>query len=92
VDPNAAALEAAIVALLDAAPNGATIRPADAARVVAAAQGRPQGLTTLGAPARTAALRLAAAGEVDILVGSRVVDPSTARGDISIRRIRRVEP
>jgi hypothetical protein len=92
VDPNAAALEAAIVALLDAAPHGAAIRPADAARAVAAAQGRPPELTTLDAPARAAALRLAAAGEVDLMVGSRVVDPSTARGDISIRRIRRMEP
>ena len=38
--------------------------------------------------ARAAARRLAAAGEVDIVLGSSVVDPSTARGAIRIRRVR----
>lgn len=39
-------------------------------------------------PARRAARRLVAAGEVEITQGGRVVDPSTAKGPIRIRRAR----
>jgi hypothetical protein len=39
-------------------------------------------------PARRAARRLVAAGEVEIVQGGRVVDPSTAKGPIRIRRVR----
>jgi hypothetical protein len=39
-------------------------------------------------PARMAARRLVARGEVQIVQGGRVVDPSTARGAIRIRRTR----
>jgi hypothetical protein len=39
-------------------------------------------------PARAAARRLVAAGEVVITQGGAVVDPSTARGPIRIRRVR----
>ena len=37
-------------------------------------------------PVREAARRLVAWGEVEILQGGRVVDPSTARGPIRLRR------
>ncbi len=37
-------------------------------------------------PARRAARRLVAAGEVEITQGGTVVDPSTARGAIRVRR------
>ncbi|MFB2580999.1 DUF2256 domain-containing protein [Herbiconiux sp. P15] len=39
-----------------------------------------------GEPARRAARRLVAAGVADIVQKGRVVDPSTARGPIGIRR------
>ena len=39
-------------------------------------------------PARRAARRLVDAGEVEILQQGRVVDPSTAKGPIRIRRVR----
>ena len=39
-------------------------------------------------PARAAARRLVAAGDVVITQGGAVVDPSTARGPIRIRRVR----
>lgn len=39
-------------------------------------------------PARRAARRLVAAGEVEITQGGRVVDPSTAKGPIRVRRAR----
>jgi len=37
-------------------------------------------------PARRAVRRLVAAGEVEITQGGRVVDPSTAKGQIWVRR------
>ena len=37
-------------------------------------------------PARAAARRLVASGEVDIVQRSQVVDPSSAKGPIRIRR------
>jgi hypothetical protein len=88
VDANAADLEASILALLDAAAAGATIGPADAVQAVVANRALRPGALTPDAAARAAALRLAAAGKVEILVGARVVEPSTARGEIRIRRVR----
>jgi hypothetical protein len=38
--------------------------------------------------ARSAARRLVVIGEVEVLQGGRVVDPSTAKGPIRIRRAR----
>lgn len=73
------ALETAILGLLDAAGAGATISPSDAAPDDPA----------LDQAARAAARRLAAAGEVEIVMGGVVVDPSTASGAIGIRRVRR---
>ena len=39
-------------------------------------------------PARRAARRLVAAGEVEVTQGGKVVDPSTAKGAIRIRKAR----
>lgn len=78
--PQDAALEDAIRALLAARPAGASICPSEAARAVA-----PEGWRPLMEPARRAARRLVAAGEMEITQGGRVVDPSTARGPIRIR-------
>jgi Protein of unknown function (DUF3253)/Uncharacterized protein conserved in bacteria (DUF2256) len=75
------ALEASIVALLGERAGGATICPSEAARAVGADAWR-----SLMEPARAAARRLVAAGQVDITQGGRVVDPSTAKGPIRIRR------
>jgi hypothetical protein len=74
------ALEQAIVQLLAARASGATICPSEAARAVAA-DWQP-----LMEPARQAARRLVAAGVAVITQGGRVVDPSTAKGPIRVRR------
>jgi hypothetical protein len=75
------ALETAITELLATRSRGATICPSEAARVVGGDDWRP-----LMEPARRAARRLVAAGAVEITQGGHVVDPSTARGPIRIRR------
>jgi hypothetical protein len=74
------ALEAAILGLLSARAGSATICPSEAARAVAT-DWRP-----LLEPARQAARRLAAAGQIEVLQGGRVVDPTTAKGPIRLRR------
>ena len=74
-------LEASIRSLLSTRTG--TICPSDAARAV----GTEDGWRDLMEPARRAARRLVAAGEVQITQGGRVVDPSTAKGPIRIRRI-----
>ncbi|MGI8693995.1 MAG: DUF3253 domain-containing protein [Geodermatophilaceae bacterium] len=75
-------LEVAIRDLLSNRAEGATICPSEAARAVAgAADWRP-----LMDSARSAARRLVAAGEVEIIQGGKVVDPDTTRGPIRIRR------
>jgi hypothetical protein len=76
------ALEQAIISLLDARAGGSTICPSEAARTVG-----DDGWRELMEPARAAARRLVAAGEVVITQGGAVVDPSTARGPIRIRRV-----
>lgn len=92
-------LEASIRSLLAGRAADATICPSEAARLVAAdADGgaaRADSDATddvawreLMEPARRAARRLVAAGEVEITQGGRVVDPSTAKGPIRIRRAR----
>jgi len=81
-DANDARLETVIRELLDARAQDATICPSEAARTVAGdSDWRPW-----MEPVRCAARRLVAAGEVEITQGGRVVDPSTARGPIRIRR------
>jgi uncharacterized protein DUF3253 len=74
-------LESAIRSLL-AARTG-TICPSDAARVV----GEADGWRSLMEPARQAAGRLVAAGEVEITQGGIAVDLTTAKGPIRIRRV-----
>jgi Protein of unknown function (DUF3253) len=77
-------LEAAITGLLARRAASATICPSDAARLVAGDD--DEGWRGLMEPARRAARRLVARGEVVITQGGRVVDPSTAKGPIRIRR------
>ena len=83
VRPVDRALEAAIVALLSERRAGATICPSEAARRVAADD---EGWRELMEPARRAARRLVAAGEVELTQRGRVVDPSSFRGPVRIRR------
>lgn len=75
------ALEEAIVTLLAQRPTGSTICPSDAARLVEPDDWRP-----LMEPVRRAARRLVAAGHVEIIQGGQVVDPSTAKGPVRVRR------
>jgi hypothetical protein len=80
------ALEQNLRELLDRRAAAATVCPSEAARAVAAAEGHADDWRDLMEPARAAARRLVAAGEVEITQGGRVVDPSTARGPIRVRR------
>ena len=81
VKPVDTALETAIRNLLSDRARAATICPSEAARLV-----DPDGWQELMEPARCAARRLVAAGEVEITQAGRVVDPSSFRGPIRIRR------
>lgn len=76
-------LEQSIRTLLSARAIDATICPSEAARAVGGESWRE-----LMEPARRAARRLVEAGEVEITQRGVVVDPSTARGPIRIRRRR----
>lgn len=78
------ALERATMALLGQRRAGATICPSEVAREVHG--GGDDGWRALMEPARRAARRLVATGDVEITQGGRVVDPSTARGPIRVRR------
>lgn len=86
-------LEVEIIELLGARARSATICPSEAARRVAAAQGLlgddPDAWRQLMEPARAAARRLVADGQVEITQKGRVVDPSTAKGPIRIRLMQR---
>lgn len=86
-DPTATALEAAIRDLLARRGAGKTICPSDAARLVADQRGEEDWRALLE-PARQAARRLVAAGEVEITQRGQVVDPDRARGPIRIRAVR----
>ncbi|MDD7928222.1 DUF2256 and DUF3253 domain-containing protein [Microbacterium sp. NM3R9] len=81
IRPVDAQLTQAILDLLDARAATATICPSEAARKVGGEEWRD-----LMEPARRAARRLVADGEVDITQRGAVVDPSTAKGPIRIRR------
>lgn len=74
-------LEASILSLLSSRAVDATICPSEAARAVGGEDWRD-----LMEPAREAARRLVAAGEVVITQQGHVVDPSTAKGPIRLRR------
>ncbi len=78
------ALEKAIVDLLAARAADKTICPSEAARQV----GGEEDWRDLMEPARRAARRLVEAGDVEITQAGHVVDPSTAKGPIRIRRRR----
>ena len=74
-------LERRILEMLATRARGATMCPSEVAR----AEGGEDWRERMG-PVREAARRLVARGEVEILQGGRVVDPSTARGPIRLRR------
>ncbi|MEU3459457.1 DUF3253 domain-containing protein [Streptomyces sp. NPDC006733] len=78
-------LEREILQLLERRGPTATICPSDAARAVYA--GDDDGWRALMDPARRAAGRLVAAGQVEITQAGRPVDLTTARGPIRIRRV-----
>jgi len=83
-------LEATLLRLLEGRARSATVCPSEAARAVA---GEPEGeehghegWRELMEPARRAARRLVATGDVVITQKGVVVDPSTATGPIRVRR------
>ena len=76
-------LEESILGLLADRAASATACPSEAARAVGGDEWRD-----LMEPARRAARRLVARGEIDITQGGAVVDPSTARGPIRLRKKR----
>ena len=86
--PQDAELERTILALLDQRAPTSTICPSDAARAV----GTKDGWRDLMEPARQAASRLVAEGKVEITQGGEVVDLTTAKGPIRIRRVRQQRP
>lgn len=77
-------LEAATLRLLEGRARTATICPSEAARAVGGDD--EDDWRPLMEPARAAARRLVAAGEVEIVQKGQVVDPSTAKGPIRVRR------
>jgi hypothetical protein len=80
-----AALEDAILKLLDRRGAGRTICPSEAARLVSGSEVQAD-WQPLMQPARSAARRLVAKGTIVITQGGRIVDPSTAKGPIRLRR------
>ena len=84
LSPTDTALERTVLDLLGQRAAGATICPSEAARAVGGEDWRP-----LMEPARAAARRLVATGDVEITQAGHPVDPSTATGPIRIRRITR---
>ena len=76
------ALEDSILQLLQQRKAGATICPSEVARAVGDDEWRE-----LMEPARRAARRLVDKGEVEITQQGRVVDPSSAKGPIRIRKV-----
>ncbi|MEM6639042.1 MAG: DUF2256 and DUF3253 domain-containing protein [Pseudomonadota bacterium] len=79
--PEGLALEAAILELLEQRKGSATICPSEAARRVDSVR-----MKALMEPVRQAARRLEARGVLDITQKGRVVDPSTAKGPIRLRK------
>lgn len=77
-------IEATILRLLDGRAAGATICPSDAARALFSGESWRDEMERT----RAAARRLVAAGHIVITQQGRVVDPSTARGPIRLRRNR----
>lgn len=75
-------LSTTILELLAARARNATICPSEAAKAVGG-----DDWEELMEPARCAARRLVVTGEVQITQGGRVVDPSTAKGPIRLRKV-----
>jgi hypothetical protein len=75
------ALEQAILSLLKSRAATSSICPSEAARLVFPADWAKQ-----MEPARQAARRLVARGVIEITQQGKVVDPSTAKGPIRLRR------
>ena len=84
VRPEDRALEQVIRELLAARARTASVCPSEAARRVAGEE--EAAWRALMEPARRAARRMVADGEVELVQGGRVVDPSTFRGPVRIRR------
>ncbi|MFE0349876.1 DUF3253 domain-containing protein [Streptomyces griseoluteus] len=80
-------LEQTIMRLLEQRADTSSICPSDAAR--AAYEGDDDGWRNLMEPARRAAWRLVAAGEVEVTRSGQPVEESEARGPVRIRRARR---
>ncbi|AUZ88276.1 hypothetical protein CVO76_11985 [Arthrobacter agilis] len=76
------ALEEWLLARLDAAARGSGIDPADAAAAFGGSD------CPLHEPARNAARRLVARGLAEMVQRGAVVDPSTAKGFVTLRRPR----
>jgi hypothetical protein len=76
------ALESAIIELLSRRATGKTICPSEAARLL-----DPENWEELMEPARGAARRLAAQGEIVITQRGKVIEPSTTKGPIRLRRV-----
>ncbi len=81
-------LERATLALLDGRARTATVCPSEVARAVAGPDAAEEAWRSLMEPARMAARRLVARGEVEMTQKGRVVDPSTAKGAVRLRRTR----
>ncbi|WP_336923033.1 DUF3253 domain-containing protein [Aquipuribacter sp. SD81] len=83
-------LEDALLDLLARRARDATVCPSEAARLVAGPRGEVDEAAwrALMEPARMAARRLVARGEVEVTQRGRVVDPSTAKGPVRVRRPR----
>lgn len=79
--PTGTELEQTILRLLGERAESSTICPSDAARAIGGDQWRD-----LMHPTRQAAARLMAQGLVDVTQGGEVVDVTTARGPVRIRR------
>lgn len=77
-------VEEAILEAIEARAASASICPSEVARSLWPEDWRPR-LEEV----REAARRLVAEGRVEITQGGRAVDPSTAKGPIRIRRVRR---
>ena len=75
-------LSTAILDLLATRARNATICPSEAAKAVGG-----DDWEELMEPARCAARRLVLTGEVEITQGGRVVDPSTAKGPIRLKKV-----
>ncbi|MHA7280247.1 DUF2256 domain-containing protein [Arthrobacter sp. MDT2-2] len=76
------ALEEWLLARLDAGARGSGIDPADAAAALGGSD------SPLHEPARNAARRLVARGLAEMVQRGTVVDPSTAKGPVTLRRPR----